>query len=74
MFCGYMKHRAVFSVAHTFAKFRQKAMLAVLRKEYDVKASMRIISVCRQAGKKARLAAWAYRISPWLFYHVIGRL
>ena len=64
----YMYHKALFSVAHRFANTRSRDLYGRLLREYPVKDAMRFISRDGISGKAERIAAYAYRINPWLFY------
>lgn len=69
-FSSYMKHRAIFSVAHIFSKYAEKELYSRLCREFDVARSMRIIASDPLVKKKVRAIAWSHRISKWLFYYV----
>lgn len=72
LFCGYMKHRAIFSIANTFAKFRQIDLFRRFCREYPVKKSMRIVAKCPQVRTGVRLAAGVFGLSARVFYWVAG--
>ena len=74
IFASYMKHKAVFSVAHTFSKMAQKEFFKRLIKEYDVRKSMKLLTKNSKVDKKTRLAAGVYLVSPWMFYYTVGRM
>lgn len=67
-FTNYMVNKAVFSVAHRFAKAKDKGLFGKLRYEYDVNGAMKILSKIKSADKKTRIAATAYRIHPYVFF------
>lgn len=69
-FAAYMPNRALFTVAHHFAKGRDKALFAQLQREYPVYDAMRFISRDFASDWKSRLAAYAYRLSPRAFYRI----
>lgn len=73
LFSGYMKHRAIFSIAHTFSKYSKKEMFKRLCKEYPVYESMKILISCNEVSIKIKLAAISFQISPWLFYYITGK-
>ena len=72
-FASYMKHRAVFSVAHVFSKYRAKELYKKLLAEYDVKKSMKKLSGNKNISRAIRLAALSFVISPSIFYNIVGR-
>lgn len=73
-FSQYMYHRAVFSVAHNFTKYRARKLYFRLIKEYDVKTSMHMLVIDSNVGIKIRLAAMSFIISKYVFYYITGRL
>lgn len=66
----YMYNKALFSVAHRFAKGRRKDLYDRLHEEYPVREAMRFAAGDNASGVKAQLAAKAYLVSPRLFYLV----
>ena len=73
-FCSYMRHRAVFSVAHNFSKFARKDLFDKLVSEYRVKESMLAIVKNKHTGFKIKLAAFSYVLSSKLFFYLVGRI
>lgn len=73
VFASYMKHRAVFSVAHAFSRFREKQLYQRLCSEFQVKKSMKAIATDPKVSAKVRAAAWSYCFSKWLFFNLTGR-
>lgn len=73
-FSHYMKHRAVLSVAHKFAKNRAKEYYRRFVSEYDVKSSMKALIMNKQVDINARIAAASFLVSENLFYYFIGRI
>lgn len=67
-FREFMYNRAVFSVAHRFAKGCRKDYFNRLIKEYPVKEAMAEVFRDSESGIKPKLAAGSYLISPNLFY------
>ena len=72
-FAAYMKHRALFSVLHVFAKNQAKDLFERLINEYDIKSSMKALISNKKVKNSVKLAATSYIISPWIFYNITGR-
>ncbi len=72
-FMEYMYNRAIFSVAHRFAKGNRYDFLKTLIKDYPVKNAMVTISRRSIFDKKTRLAAIVFLISPRCFYFIAKR-
>lgn len=72
-FVSYMKHRAIFSVLHIFAKNQAKNLFDRFIREYDVKPSMKALMKNKKVKKSVRLAAASYLVSPWVFYNITGK-
>ena len=72
-FALYMPYRAVFAVAHSFARGHKKELYRQLMRDYPVKDAMRFIGTDYASDLKSRLAAWAFRLSPDLFYIAAAR-
>ncbi len=70
-FREYMYHKALFSVAHRFARGRSKDLYNRLIREYPVRDAMRFICRDGQSGMGERLAAYAYLVHPWLYYLLV---
>ena len=73
-FSRYMRHRAVFSVAHNFSKFGRKDLFDRLKSDYEVKDSMRFLIKNDCVGLKVRLAAFSYILSDKIFFYLVGRI
>ena len=69
-FRGYMFARAMWAVAKTFAVSRNKECFARLRKEYDVRACMKVTA--KDKNRLVRIASDMYLLSPALFYKIVG--
>ncbi len=72
-FKEYMYNRAVFSVAHRFAKGERVDFFNQLIKDYPVKRVMKSIVTNKSFDKKSRLAAFTYLISPNCFFRIAKR-
>ncbi len=73
-FSIYMRHRAVFSVAHNFSKFKRKDLFDKLTKEYPVRQAMSAMLKSKHNGIKVKLASLSCLLSKNLFFYVVGRM
>jgi len=67
-FDQYMYPRAIFSVAHRFARARDKRLYQQFISTYDVRTQMKRMLKHKDVDWKSRVAAGAYLLSPKLFY------
>jgi hypothetical protein len=65
-----MYHRSMWAVAKTFAVGKDKALFKKLRKEFDVKRSMKIM--VKDKNKLVSISSRLYLISPSLYFKVVG--
>lgn len=72
-FREYMYNRAVFSVAHRFAKGAREDFFNQLVRDYPVKSVMKSIVRNKLFDSRSRLAALAYLISPKFFFGIAKR-
>ena len=73
-FCMYMRHRAAFSVAHNFSKFKRKDLFDKFISEYDVKDSMIKMVKSKHTSLKVKVAALSYVLSKKAFFYIVGRM
>ena len=72
-FREYMPYRALFSVVHRFARGRSRELYDRAIREYPVKEAMVFIATDYESDLPSKLAAYAYRISPALYYLICIR-
>jgi len=72
-FAAYMRHRAIFSVLHMFAKNQAKDLFDRFIREYDIKPSMKALMKNKKVENSVKLAAASYLVSPWIYYNITGK-
>lgn len=72
-FNSYMRHKAIFSVAHTFARKQDKSSYKQLQKEYFVRESMKCLLHHSEVRFSVKIAALSFLISPTFFFYITGR-